>query len=192
MATATLPRHAPVSPRVEVDELVLTRWSLGDLDELAALHAEPETMAPFGGPFATRAESDAFAVRVDGWFDEHGFGLFAVHADARLLGAVGLAPIPPDIAVPFEAEVGWRLRRSAWGRGVATRAALAVLAWAEATGGPTQVCSFTATTNERSAATMRRVGLHRRADLDFLHPRIDEGDPRRPHVVYASTPAPSQ
>lgn len=185
-----LPHVAPPSPRLVVDELKLSRWAAHDLDELAELHAEPETMAPFGGSFTHRRESDQFAERIDDWFDRYGWGLFAVHDEqGRLLGAVGLAPIPPTIHAPFEAEVGWRLRRSAWGRGVATRAALATLAWAASSGGPARICSFTAASNERSQAVMRRIGLHRRAELDFDHPSIAPGDPRRPHVLYATEPA---
>ena len=192
-AMAQLPDVAPEAPRIAIDELVLTRWGACDLDELAELHAEEETMAPFGGPMATRRDSDAYAERVDGWFDERGWGLFAVHeADGRLLGAVGLAPVPATIDVPFDNEVGWRLRRSAWGRGVASRSALAVLTWAAAGTEPLEVCSFTASTNARSAAVMRRIGLHRRSDLDFDHPSIPPGDPRRPHIVYASCAGPVQ
>ena len=177
-------------PRLLVDELALSRWSARDLDQLAELHAQEETMAPFGGPMPTRAASDAYAERAEASFAQRGWGLFAVHdADGALLGAVGLAGVPVALSLPFDVEVGWRLRREAWGRGVATRAACAVLAWAAQRGGPVEVCSFASTTNPRSQAVMRRVGLRRRADLDFEHPSIPRGDPRRRHVVYATVGA---
>jgi len=184
-------RVPPVAPRLVVDELVLSRWSTADLDELAEMHVEEATMATLGGPLTSRADSDAYAERAEACFERNGWGLFCVHdADGALLGAVGLAEIPPAIGLDFDAEVGWRLRQRAWGRGVATRSAAAVLAWASSSGGPRSVCSFTAVSNLRSRAVMERLGLHRRADLDFEHPRLAEGHPLRPHVVYATEAAP--
>ena len=47
-----------------------------------------------------------------------------------------------------------------------------------------EVVSFTAVTNERSQAVMRRIGMtHDPAD-DFDHPLLDAGSPLRRHVLY--------
>jgi RimJ/RimL family protein N-acetyltransferase len=66
---------------------------------------------------------------LDHW-DTHGFGLFAVESrepdlDGRLLGFAGVAypTFLPQLA--SRPELGWRLGRDAWGRGLATEAATA-------------------------------------------------------------------
>jgi hypothetical protein len=47
-----------------------------------------------------------------------------------------------------------------------------------------EIVSFTARTNLKSQAVMRRIGLQRDETRDFDHPRLAEGDPLRPHVVF--------
>jgi ribosomal-protein-alanine N-acetyltransferase len=80
-------------------------------------------------------------------------------------------------------EIGWRLKREAWGHGYATEAGRAVLAYAFDDIGLDEVISFTSTTNFRSQQVMQRLGMtHDPAD-DFDHPNVD--DPRlRRHVLY--------
>jgi len=81
-------------------------------------------------------------------------------------------------------EVGWRLARWAWGRGYATEAASAALGYGFERLALDEVVSFTATTNERSRAVMRRLGMTHNSDDDFEHPSLSPGHPLRPHVLY--------
>ena len=53
-------------------------------------------------------------------------------------------------------------------------------------GGFDRIVSFTTETNVRSRAVMERIGLSRRPDLDFDHPRLPDWWGRR-HVVYGIT-----
>lgn len=81
-------------------------------------------------------------------------------------------------------EIGWRLSRAAWGHGYATEAAAAALDdpfdWA----GLRQVVSYTAASNGRSQAVMRRLGMTRDPADDFEHPDLPAGHRLRRHVVY--------
>jgi ribosomal-protein-alanine N-acetyltransferase len=77
-------------------------------------------------------------------------------------------------------EVGWRLRRSAWGRGYATEAGRAALGFAFEALGRDEVVSFTVTGNHRSRAVMERLGMRYLAAYD--HPI--EGGPSLPSVCY--------
>ena len=77
-------------------------------------------------------------------------------------------------------SIGWRLATWAWGKGYATEGARAALAVGLEQ--VDQVVSFTASTNLRSQAVMRRLGM--RPDGEFDHPRIPEGHPLRRHVLY--------
>lgn len=165
-------------PVLRTDRLVLRRWRPEDREPFAALNADPEVMAQFPAPLS-RAESDAFADRIEAHFDEHGYGLWVVEGDGVFLGFTGLQwteglPCSPAL------EVGWRLARHAWGQGYATEAGRAALGVGLANEG--SVVSVTAVTNTRSWAVMERLGMRREGV--FEHPRVPEGHPLRPHYLY--------
>ena len=90
-----------------------------------------------------------------------------------------------------QVEIGWRLRRDAWGRGLATEAAREVLGTAlDPTGlDLPEVVSFTAAVNLRSRALMERLGMTRDPADDFEHPALPPGHRLRPHVLYRASPA---
>jgi ribosomal-protein-alanine N-acetyltransferase len=81
-------------------------------------------------------------------------------------------------------EVGWRLTREHWGRGYATEAAAAAMAFGFETAGLEEIVALTVPANIRSRRVMERLGMERDADDDFEHPRLPEGHPLRPHVLY--------
>ena len=170
---------------VRTPRLLLRRWREEDLEPFAALNADPVVMEHFPAPL-DRAASDALAARADAHLAEHGWGLWAVHAVAedRFAGFTGLAV--PRWDPPFGpcVEVGWRLSRWAWGAGRATEAARAALDVAFTELGLEEVVSFTAVGNERSQAVMRRLGMVRDPDGDFLHPSVPAGHPVEPHVLF--------
>ena len=105
-------------------------------------------------------------------------------SSGRFIGFTGLNV--PGFAAPFmpATEIGWRLRRDAWGKGYASEAARGALAVAFDDLGLAEVVSFTATTNTRSQAVMRRIGMTTDPREDFDHPDVAEGSPLRRHVLY--------
>ncbi|WP_405393695.1 GNAT family N-acetyltransferase [Microbispora hainanensis] len=168
---------------IRTERLVLRRWREDDKEPFAALNADPVVMEHFPATLS-REDSDALAERIEAGFDEHGFGLWAVEADGEFIGFTGLSV--PRFTAPFTpcVEIGWRLARSAWGRGYATEAARASLEDGFGRAGLTEVVSFTAVQNVRSQAVMGRLGMtHDPAD-DFDHPALPAGHPLRRHVLY--------
>ena len=179
------------------DRLLLRRWRDADREPVAAMNADPVVMEFFPST-RTRAESDAMIDRVEQAFERDGFGLWAVEqrSDGELLGFVGLSRPSVDVVVgglPLsdQVEIGWRLRRDAWGRGLATEAAREVLGTAlDPTGlDLPEVVSFTAAVNLRSRALMERVGMTRDKADDFEHPALPAGHRLRPHVLYRASRA---
>lgn len=171
-----------MSGQLVTDRLVLRRWVDGDRVPFAELNADPEVMRCFPRHLS-RAESDAFIDRIEAGFDEHGFGLWAVEVDGRFAGYTGLNRTAFETPMGPHVEIGWRLARWAWGCGYAAEAAQRVLAHAFADLGLRDIYSFTTETNARSEAVMRRIGMTRRADLDFDHPNLPEWWGKR-HIVY--------
>lgn len=69
-------------------------------------------------------------------------------------------------------EIGWRLRESAWGRGIAKEAAVASLDLAFGRFEAPHVIAITVAANLPSQGLMDRLGLKRRPDLDFWDDRF--------------------
>jgi ribosomal-protein-alanine N-acetyltransferase len=168
-----------VSDGIRTERLLLRRWRPEDHAPFAALNADPVVMEHFPAVL-TRAESDAFVERIEAHFVEHGYGLWAVEDDTGFVGFTGLLWTTFETSFTPALEVGWRLARHAWGKGYATEAAVASLrrGFEE----EDSIVSFTALVNRRSWRVMERVGMRR--ELEFEHPRVPEGHPVRPHVLY--------
>ncbi len=166
---------------IRTERLLLRRWTDADRAPFAALNADPEVMEHFPAPL-DRADSDALADRIEAGFAERGWGLWAVEAPEGFVGFTGLSV--PAFEADFlpAVEVGWRLARTAWGRGYATEAATAALRCAFDEVGLEEVVSFTATTNTRSQRVMQRLGMAPAGE--FHHPALPEGHRLRRHVLY--------
>lgn len=170
---------------IETERLILRPWRDADYAPFAALNADPEVMRHFPKRL-TREESDALVDRIRARMAERGWGSFAVEVKGGepFIGFVG--PNVPPYAIPCGpcVEVGWRLARSAWGRGYATEAARAALAFGFDTLGLSEMVAFTVTANARSRAVMERLGMSHDPADDFDHPLIEAGNPMRRHLLY--------
>jgi len=173
----------PRFDRIRTDRLLMRRWLDSDREPFAALNADPETMRYFPATI-DRAASDAFVKVIEARFDHQGYGLWALEVTetGQFIGFTGLNPMPDDVPGAGGIEVGWRLAKYAWHLGYATEAAKAALDVAFRGAGLLEIWSMTAVLNEPSQAVMRRIGLTEVGRFD--HPRIELGDPLRPHVTY--------
>lgn len=172
---------------IETDRLLMRRWHEADREPFAALNADAETMRYFPSPL-DRAASDAMVDVIESRFAQHGYGLWAleVTATGEFIGFTGLnGPMGDGIPGAGGVEIGWRLAKHAWHQGYATEAATAALDRAFNAIGLPEIWSFTSVLNEPSQAVMRRIGLAEYTRFD--HPRIQPGDPLRPHVMFHLT-----
>jgi RimJ/RimL family protein N-acetyltransferase len=80
-------------------------------------------------------------------------------------------------------EIGWRLREDAWGQGYAREAATAALDAAFGAFGAGEVVALTVHENSASWGLMKRLGMRRREDLDYVDPRF--GPDLNPSIVYS-------
>lgn len=155
---------------IETARLRLRPWNDDDAEAFADMHADPEVMWDAHRPL-TRTESDAKLERYRRSFESRGYSRLAmVDRRGTFLGYVGLLPIPTGHPLGEGVEIGWRLRRAAWGYGYASEGARAVLAAARAQLGLAPIYSYTAPDNLRSQAVMERIGLVRSSGLDFTAP----------------------
>jgi len=134
----------------------------------------------------TREQSDELIAKIEVGFEANGYGLWALElrATGEFVGFTGLAMATFDAHFTPAVEIGWRLDRSVWGKGYATEAAVAALAFGFEDVGLAEIVSFTTVANARSRAVMERIGMTRDPADDFDHPGLPPGHPRRPHALY--------
>ncbi|MGH9740384.1 MAG: GNAT family N-acetyltransferase [Candidatus Acidiferrales bacterium] len=179
---------------ITTERLILRPWKDEDLAPFAAMNADPAVREFFPG-LLTREQSDASARRAQVKYALHGFTMFAaeITATGEFIGFIGLDPM--DFAIPGIAqptvEIGWRLARAHWGKGLATEGAQAVMRYAFDTLRLPEIVSITVPANIRSRRVMEKIGMTHMPTLDFDHPRIAEGHPLRRHVVYQLRPTPA-
>jgi RimJ/RimL family protein N-acetyltransferase len=165
--------------------ICLRRWRDEDRDAFAAMNSDARVMEFFSNRLS-RAQSDAMVDYIEAHFDERNFGFWAIEVPdvAPFIGFAGLAV--PRFSAHFTpcVEVGWRLAFEYWGHGYATEAARLALRYGFGPLALQEVVSFTSATNRRSRAVMERLGMRRDPADDFDYPRLPEGHPLRPHVLY--------
>ena len=168
-----------MTDEIHTRRLVMRRWRPGDRAPFAEINADPEVMRFFPS-LLTREQSDALIERIEEHFDTHGYGLWALQLEDRLIGFTGLSWMTWQAAFTPAVEVGWRLARSAWGNGYASEAATASLS--RGFHDVDSIVSVTAACNTPSERVMQRIGLHHVQGFD--HPHLPAQHPLRRHVLY--------
>jgi RimJ/RimL family protein N-acetyltransferase len=163
--------------------LILRPWRAEDLDPLFSINGDAHSMRHFAAPM-TRAESDAWAERMQTHMEAHGWGFWVVEERgvAPFVGVVGLMTIPWEARFTPAVEIGWRIAPAFRRRGIAEEAARMALDFAFGSLALPEVVAFTVPDNAESWRLMERLGM--RADGDFDHPRLPEGHRLRRHVLY--------
>ena len=168
----------------ETERLRLRTWEAEDRDEFIRHLNTPAVMRWLGG-VGTRENYAAAFDRLDGYQRDHGhtFWLVERKSDGALLGFCGLKRVnSPGASCSGDFEIGWRLRQDAWGQGFAKEAAIASLDLAFGRYGAPHVVALTVPGNESSQGLMKRLGMKRREDLDFLDDRF--GPELNPSIVF--------
>jgi RimJ/RimL family protein N-acetyltransferase len=132
-------------PILTTPRLVLRAHERRDLDACAAMWADPAvTRYTIGAP-SPRQRSWTRLLAYRGHWDLLGFGYWAVEekASGSYVGELGFADFQRGLGPALDGipEIGWALSPAAHGRGLATEALQAVVAWGDrALGVPRTVC----------------------------------------------------
>lgn len=173
---------------IETPRLRLRPWREADRPAFARIINTPAMMAHFGG-VRPRGEIDALIDAQMAKQADDGHCMWAVETrhDGDLVGICGLRiGGHPGTPVDGMYELGWRIAERYWGQGVAREAAEASRDWGWANTPARTIAAWTNPGNAPSWGLMLRIGMTRRAELDFRHPRfLETSDPIGDMIVYA-------
>jgi RimJ/RimL family protein N-acetyltransferase len=142
------------------ERLVLRQFTMADEDNAVELDSDPDVMHYITGGRASSREE----IRADylpswmGYYTRYpGYGFWAAEADGAFIGWFHLRP--PVGSPPDEPELGYRLRKAAWGKGYASEGSRALIDRAFADFGAQRVFAHTMAVNKASRRVMEKVGL---------------------------------
>ncbi len=160
----------------ETERLLLRRPRIEDAEAFAIVNSDPE-VARFvskTGPL-TRVASDLLLRGMINHWDDHGFGLWMAELlqSGEVIGFVGLAHPLSLPALSAEVEVGWRLGRAHWGRGLATEGGAEAVRAAFGEHGLKRLVCIIDRDNVASLGVARKLGFEFWRDMD--HPSWPRG-----------------
>ncbi len=135
LADVSEPDFLATAPTIDTARLTLRGHRTGDLAECASMWADPVVVRHIGGvPIAAEKVWIKLLAYLGHW-SALGFGYWVVcdRSSGRFVGEVGLADFRRDLepSLGGAPEIGWALASWAHGRGLATEAVTAVVAWGD-------------------------------------------------------------
>ncbi|MGD9704874.1 MAG: GNAT family N-acetyltransferase [Acidimicrobiia bacterium] len=147
---------------LETERLLLRRFTTDDVDNVVELDSDPEVMFYVTGGRATprdEVETDVLPAFL-GYYERHaGYGFWAVveKSTGDFLGWMHFRPgegHPDD-----EPELGYRLKKSSWGRGYAAEASIALIRKGFTELGVRRVVAETMVVHTGSRRVMEKAGM---------------------------------
>ena len=150
-------------PILETERLRLRVPAAADLDSSAAMWGNPDVVRLIGGKPFTREEVWSRILRALGLWAMLGYGYWTVEEKlgGRFVGDVGFADFRRDMQPLIEGvpEIGWVLDPWSHGRGYASEAAAAAIAWGEANIAAPEHCCIVDSANTASLRVAEKVGF---------------------------------
>lgn len=150
-------------------------WIDDDIQPMTLLNSDKEVMEFF--PFLpSKKQTIEFIRRMQNQFLEHGFCYFAVDhlATNRFIGFIGFSMQNFDSDFTPCVDIGWRINKNYWGKGLATEGALESIKYANKHLQLNRIYSMASKTNAKSIKVMEKIGMT--YIKDFEHPKL-RGNP---------------
>ncbi|VWB93182.1 N-acetyltransferase GCN5 [Burkholderia pseudomultivorans] len=174
---------AATLPMLETPRLWLRPRVLADLDACIEMDRDPEVTRHIAGPWHDPVEHRRFVTHRITRDYPPGLGYWSIFEKAAPAAFAGWVLLIPDYADgAHDVEIGWRLVRAAWGRGIASEAAAAVVRHAFDTVRLPRVIADIAAANTGSLGVARKLGMHRvgvvRDGIPYVRHRLERDDLR--------------
>lgn len=146
-------------------------WLRDDLTEFARINADIEVMKHFPKPL-NREETAEFIDRLQKHYTKNGYNYFATEIleTGELIGFVGLSFQDYSSGFTPAVDIGWRLKKTAWGKGFATEGAKRCLEFGFEELNLEKIISTCTEKNTRSENVMKKIGMDKIGE--FNHPKL--------------------
>jgi len=176
----------------QTERLIIRNYRTDDRPIFAAIATAPEVRL-YHTRVVSRADTDAFIDKQIETINTIGCGYAVVErkADGAVVGDVGIRYRPNSMPAwdDVHFDIGWTLDPQYFGNGYASEAAGAWLEYGFGELRVDGVVAYTAASNAPSIKVMERIGMTRDEARDFDHPKVAEGHPLRPQIVYSIKPS---
>ncbi len=165
------------------ERLGFRTWRKDDVEEFAKLNADKEVMEHFP-KLLSKEEVVIFIEKLQSHFDLNGYTYYVTEilGTKEFIGMIGIAFQEYNTKFTPAIDIGWRLKRSAWGSGFATEGAKRCLDYAFNELGITKIISVCTINNIKSENVMKKVGMTKIGT--FNHPDMSEHPDFEKHNCY--------
>ncbi len=152
-------------PTLPAPRLTLRQLTSDDADDIFAVFSDPEVMRFWShGPMTARSEAAAYIDHIHEGLRRRDLFQWGIspRADGRIVGTCTLLNVHADHE---RGEIGFAVARSQWGRGLASEAVAALIAFAFERIQLHRLEADTEPRNERSLRLLERLGFRREGHL---------------------------
>ncbi len=160
---------------IKTHRLGLRNWIAADVKPMAALNMDKQVMEYFPSVQSKQTTTE-FIKRMQNHFKTYEFCYFAIDSldTNEFIGFIGLCHQDYESDFTPHVDIGWRLQRSAWGKGYATEGAKACLEYGFKSLGLREVYSVASVINIKSQHVMEKIGMEKIST--FNHPKLLDDD----------------
>ena len=165
------------------ERLGFRNWSVADIVPMAEINADADVMEFFPG-VQNMQQTEAFAKRMQKQMAEKGYCYFAADKleTSEFIGFIGLSEQTFEADFTPCIDIGWRLRKREWGKGLATEGARRCLSYAFNELDIGKINSMAPEINLWSVHVMEKIGMKK--VTDFLHPLLVDDERLSLCVLY--------
>lgn len=150
---------------LETERLIVREMGETDAEAVLAFNGDPEVMRYTGEEPWTDLEETRRRLREYPDYRERGYGRWALvlRETGRVVGFNGLKFLP-ELG---ETDLGYRLVREQWGRGLATESSLAIVRHGFEALGLERIVGLVLPGNEGSIRVLEKVGMRRDGEVEL-------------------------
>jgi len=158
-------------------------WTKEDVEEFSKLNADEEVMEHFPKILSNQEVMELIG-QLKKHFDENGFTYYATEIleTKEFIGMIGLAFQEYQTNFTPAIDIGWRLKRGAWGKGYATEGAKRCLEYGFDELDIERIISVCTVKNRKSENVMKKIGMTKIGA--FNHPELINSPTYEKHFCY--------